>query len=266
MSVMAFGQNESTPMPTEAAVTQTPTPVNTSTSPSLGGLGIIFGAMVLIVLVPIAIFAWYNKETLKIVLEYNQKFASGKGEKPDYLFSWDEIKEKDSVKFIEFLKQEYGIDGVKKENIQKPDYRTIEVSNGNKSLSLKLNDEKTKVNLTIDDRTDEFLVKTENDKLNIYKPKHEKPGDKREPVTTLIKALIPPEPLGMPNGSVRAVIAIIGIGSFAYAVFTFSENRPELVAALITLVSSVTGFYFGARATEEVRKTPSPKTPPSTEP
>jgi uncharacterized membrane protein YfcA len=60
----------------------------------------------------------------------------------------------------------------------------------------------------------------------------------------------------MPNGSVRAVIAIIGISIFAYAVFNFPANTKELLSALIALVSSVMGFYFGARATEEVRTPP----------
>ena len=49
------------------------------------------------------------------------------------------------------------------------DGKTIIVSNKENSLSLKLNDEKTKVNLKIDDgRVDEFTVKKENGKLNLY--------------------------------------------------------------------------------------------------
>ncbi len=87
-----------------------------------------------------------------------------------YLFRWGEIPGEDSVKFIEFLKQKYGIDWIKEENIKKSDDKTIKVSNENKSLSLRLNNEKTKVDLKIDDgRTDEFIVKKEkeNGKLNI---------------------------------------------------------------------------------------------------
>lgn len=179
-SVIAFGQNESTQQPTETAATPTTaTPTSLvninanlvnvtaanatvpqpSSPPSIWGLLTIFGAMVFIVLVPIWIFARYNENTLKNVLDANQKL------------------------------------------------------------------------------------------------------DTKESITKLIKALIPPEPLGMPNGSVRAVIAILAISIFAYAVYTFSESRAQLVAALITLVSSLTGFYFGARATEEVRESPSSPTP-----
>lgn len=183
--MMAFAQNDSTPMPTGAITTTTATPtslvnitanlVNVTAAnatvpqpPSLGGLLIIFGAMVLIVLIPIWIFAWYNKNTLEKVLDANKNL----------------------------------------------------------------------------------------------------PADtKREPVSTLIKALISPEPLGMPNGSVRAVIAIIGISIFAYAVFNFPDNTKELLSAMIAIVSSVTGFYFGARATEEVRTPPeSPKPEQSPKP
>jgi predicted MPP superfamily phosphohydrolase len=87
-----------------------------------------------------------------------------------YLFSWDEIPEHDNGRLIEFLKH-YNIDGVDTAKIEKiDDDRTIRISTGKKSLSLKLNDEKTKVNLIIDDRRiDEFISKTESGKLNIYR-------------------------------------------------------------------------------------------------
>jgi len=87
-----------------------------------------------------------------------------------YLFSWDEISGNDDDRIIEILKDKLKIEWAKTENISKiDDGKTIIVSNKEKSLSLKLNDEKTKVNLKIDDgRVDEFTVKTENGKLNIY--------------------------------------------------------------------------------------------------
>ena len=87
-----------------------------------------------------------------------------------YLFSWDEIPGNDDERIIEYLKDELKIEWAKTENIGKiDDGKTIIVSNNENSLSLKLNDEKTKVNLKIDDgRVDEFTVKTENGKLNIY--------------------------------------------------------------------------------------------------
>lgn len=88
-----------------------------------------------------------------------------------YLFCWDEIPGNDSVRLINFLKQNYSIDWVKTGKIEKiDDGKIIRVSVEKNYLSLSLNNEKTKVDLKIDDgRTDEFIVKTENGKLNIYK-------------------------------------------------------------------------------------------------
>ncbi len=88
-----------------------------------------------------------------------------------YLFNWDEVPRNDNERFIEFLEQRYGTGWVKTANIEKiDDGKTIRVSSEENNILLKLNDEKTKVNLKINDgRTDEFISKTENGKLNIYK-------------------------------------------------------------------------------------------------
>ena len=87
-----------------------------------------------------------------------------------YLFSWDNVAENDYMKLIGFLKNKFNIEWVKTENISKTkDCEIIMVSNNEKSLTLKLNDDKTKVNLTIyDGRVDEFTVKTENGEINIH--------------------------------------------------------------------------------------------------
>ena len=87
-----------------------------------------------------------------------------------YLFSWDEIPGKDSGRLFEFIEQNFGIDWIKTANIEKiDDVRTIRVSTEKNSLSLRLNHEKTKAILTIDNvRTDPFIAKMENGKLNIY--------------------------------------------------------------------------------------------------
>ncbi|MCK4798273.1 MAG: hypothetical protein KAT05_12905 [Spirochaetes bacterium] len=87
-----------------------------------------------------------------------------------YLFSWDEIPGKDNIRLIDFLKLNYNIDWVKSAKIEKiDDVKTIRVSLGINYLSLSLNDEKTKVNLKIDDgRTDELIADTMDGKLIIY--------------------------------------------------------------------------------------------------
>ncbi|MBU4220486.1 MAG: hypothetical protein KKA10_02490 [Euryarchaeota archaeon] len=87
-----------------------------------------------------------------------------------YLFSWDNIPGNDNGRLIEFLSQKFGIDWIKTAKIEKiDDVKTIRVTNGKNYLSLKLNDERTKVNFEIDgDRIAEFIARTKNGKLNIY--------------------------------------------------------------------------------------------------
>jgi hypothetical protein len=87
-----------------------------------------------------------------------------------YLFSWDKIPGNDTERFIEFLKRNFDIDWVKAENVEKiDDGKTIYASFENKSLSLRINGGKNRAILTIaDGKGDEFIVKTENGKLNIY--------------------------------------------------------------------------------------------------
>jgi len=65
-----------------------------------------------------------------------------------YLFRWGNIPGKDNGKLIEFLTRKFGIDWVKTPNVDKIDEgRTIRLTDGNNSLSLKLNNETTKVKL-----------------------------------------------------------------------------------------------------------------------
>ncbi len=86
------------------------------------------------------------------------------------IFSWDEVPGNDSIRLIEFLKQNYSIVWVKTAKIEKSDKgNAIKVSTEKNSLLLKLNDEKSKVSLKIDNgRSDEFVAYRENGKLNIY--------------------------------------------------------------------------------------------------
>jgi len=87
------------------------------------------------------------------------------------LFSWDDLRGKDNERFIKFLKQNFDINWVETAKIKyvpksteiDEKYRSkkiIKVHTIKNSLSLELNDEKTKVILKIDDgRTAEFSVK-----------------------------------------------------------------------------------------------------------
>lgn len=88
---------------------------------------------------------------------------------PEYLFTWDEIPGQDNVKLIDFLIQKFGINWITKGKIEKTDNGSIiKVSSGINHLSLKLNDEKTIVNLKINDvRTYDFIAEMEKGKLYI---------------------------------------------------------------------------------------------------
>ncbi len=88
-----------------------------------------------------------------------------------YLFSWEEVPGNDSERLLEFLKQEFDISWVETAKIEKIDNdRNIRVTAEKNYLSLGLNNEKTKVNLKIDDgRSAEFVAKSENGKPNISK-------------------------------------------------------------------------------------------------
>jgi MoxR-like ATPase len=91
----------------------------------------------------------------------------------NYLFNWDKSSENDGAILKEFLNQNYFMDWAKNAKIEKiDDSKTIRVSYEKNYLSLSLNNERTKVNLRIDDgRTDEFIIKIENGELNIYDQK-----------------------------------------------------------------------------------------------
>lgn len=87
-----------------------------------------------------------------------------------YLFSWDEIPGNGNGRLIYFLHREHRLDLLRDTKIEKIDNnRTIRVTGGENTVLLKLSDEKTKVNLEIDDgRTAELIANMENGKLNIY--------------------------------------------------------------------------------------------------
>ncbi len=87
-----------------------------------------------------------------------------------YLFSWNEIPGNDDERLRTFIMHKYNVGWVKTAKLEKIDGNsTIRVFTKKNSFSLKLNDEKNKVNLKIDDfRTGEFDAKAENGKLNIY--------------------------------------------------------------------------------------------------
>ncbi len=86
-----------------------------------------------------------------------------------HLFSWDEVPGKDNERLMYFLWREHDIHETRNKIIEKIDNNTIKVIDGGKTVLLRLNDEKTKLTLKIDDgRTAELVARMENGKLNIY--------------------------------------------------------------------------------------------------
>jgi predicted acylesterase/phospholipase RssA len=88
-----------------------------------------------------------------------------------YLFCWNKIPGADNEKLMEFLKQDFNIEWTENAKIEKTDNgNIIRVYKGTKSLLLELNDKKTFVYLKINkNKTYEFIVKMENEELNIAK-------------------------------------------------------------------------------------------------
>ena len=52
------------------------------------------------------------------------------------------------------------------------------------------------------------------------------------------------QPLGLPKGSVRAIIALVVIATACYLTLTAAANIPDW---LNTVVSAIVGFYFGQK-------------------
>jgi len=90
----------------------------------------------------------------------------------NYLFNWDEVKESgtENERLIEYLANNYDVEWVRSGTISKIDNEIKIKSSGNPEILLILDKITNKITLKIGtDTTDEFAVKTENGKLNIYK-------------------------------------------------------------------------------------------------
>ena len=74
-------------------------------------------------------------------------------------------------------------------------------------------------------------------------------------------------PLGVPPGTVRALLAILIVGGFVVFLFFGSEavhgdTFDKVIAAFAALAGSATGFYFGSRASG-TQEPPATKPPSS---
>jgi CRISPR-associated protein Csx10 len=89
------------------------------------------------------------------------------------IFNWNEIPGNDDHKLIDFIAYNFNIDWIRIQKFEKLNNgQIIKAINGEKTLLLSLNKEKTKVDIGIDVFIkDDLLVKIENGKQNIYQKK-----------------------------------------------------------------------------------------------
>ncbi|MFA4957221.1 MAG: hypothetical protein WC556_09655 [Candidatus Methanoperedens sp.] len=151
-----------------------------------------------------------------------------------FLFDWNEIPGNESGELIEYLRNNFHVKGLSKEKIQKTDNdRSIKLSGKKNSVILTLNDEKTGVNLIIDDvLKDELYAKLENTKLKIYRKKtfafiHGQQYDKYQITEPISKKFgIRVDPLDV----VQDILNISIVKS------VFREKNPTLFYAALILV------------------------------
>jgi hypothetical protein len=169
-----------------------------------------------------------------------------------YLFNWDNVPGKDNGRLVEYLEQKYGVDWVRTAKIEKIDNNEIKVATEKNFLSLKLNNENTKVTLTINKvRTDEFIVKIENSKLNIYKDTKQ---DKRQGVK--VKEIS--YPYSLLGGLVIAgliVVALMGYyGTQSAGIFSPREAFFVIGASILILSAASVYQFLTLRDTISVLK------------
>jgi SpoVK/Ycf46/Vps4 family AAA+-type ATPase len=92
----------------------------------------------------------------------------------EYLLNWDEIPGKDTERLQEYFIEKFGIQWVKAAKVDKiDDGKTIRISSRGNSLLMRLNQERTELNLEICSIiSDTLIAKTEKGLMNIYAQKN----------------------------------------------------------------------------------------------
>ncbi|MCX9085697.1 MAG: hypothetical protein OIN87_12960 [Candidatus Methanoperedens sp.] len=172
-----------------------------------------------------------------------------------FLFNWDNVPGKDNGKLVEYLEQKYGVDWVRTAKIEKINNNEIRLATEKNLLSLKLNNENTKVTLTINKvPTDEFIVKTENSKLNIYKDIEQEKKDVRQGVK--VKDIS--YPYSLLGGLVLAgliVVFLLGyLGTKSAGIFEPREAFFVIGASILILTAASVYLLLTLRDTISVLK------------
>ena len=81
---------------------------------------------------------------------------------------------------------------------------------------------------------------------------------------------VPLRGLSLPKGSVRAILALLIVGSFVnvlvFGANVLGENFDQVITAFGTLAGAVTGFYFAGRSAEPANEEVSPRVSENSEP
>jgi len=159
-----------------------------------------------------------------------------------YLFNWENVPGKDEGKLKEFLEQKYGVDWIRSAKIEKIGNNEIRMSTEKNVLVLNLNNENTKVTLSINKiKTDEFIVKTENSKLNVYKDVEQEKQDIRQGVK--VKDIS--YPYSMLGGLVIAGLIIVFLMGYygVQSINIFSAREAFFVIGASILILSAASVY-----------------------
>ena len=177
------------------------------------------------------------------------------------LFSWDEIPE-NNEKLKKFLGHKFRISRNKIAVDKIDDGRTIKVSIEKKYHSLKLNDDKTKVNLEIDNsRKYEYIAEMKDSKLNIYSKYFEDSDAYKYWVENLYDSL----KLGKFHRSIPLtiiifeligllIVSILNIKMSPDAWFYLFSTIPQVFSSLVALIAVFVIFNVNLNLEIDERK------------
>lgn len=83
-----------------------------------------------------------------------------------------------------------------------------------------------------------------------FEKNKELPEELQESVSVIIKTFPQAEPLGLPRGSLRAIVMLIFSFAFVYLLFFPPKQISEMITALEMMLAILVGFYFGSRYAE----------------
>jgi|GEM_PF-3352478 len=86
----------------------------------------------------------------------------------------------------------------------------------------------------------------------------ELPEELQEPVSAIIKSFPQAEPLGLPRGSLRAIVMLIFSFAFVFMLFFPPEKPDSMLQTLQVILAILVGFYFGSRYAESRIAKPEP--------